>query len=63
MPAHVIEMPLIYPVLLESLANITNVRGTTLDAFFFFFDVLVPAVAGRKIWTPCEQSTRLISYF
>jgi hypothetical protein len=59
------EMCPIYPVLMESLANITNIRGTTIDgnhheAFLFFFDALIPAVAGCKIWMPWEQSARLI---
>jgi hypothetical protein len=31
------------------------------EAFFVLFDILVPAVAGRKIWMPCQKAVRLIS--
>ena len=30
------------------------------EAFFIFFDVLVSAVAGRKVWTECQKAVRLI---
>jgi hypothetical protein len=32
-----------------------------LEAFYFFFDDLVPCVAGRKVWTLREKVTTLIS--
>jgi hypothetical protein len=54
-----------HPVMLQSIDIITNVRGMAVDddkeAFFIFFDVLVPAVAGRKIWTERQKAVRLIS--
>ncbi len=48
-----------------TLASITNVRGTepsgNIEAFCFFFNELVPCVAGRKVWTLCEKASKLIS--
>jgi hypothetical protein len=32
-----------------------------LEAFYFFFDDLVPCVAGRKAWTLLEKAIELIS--
>jgi hypothetical protein len=32
-----------------------------LEAFYFFFDDLVPCVAGRKVWTLREKAMKLIS--
>ncbi len=32
-----------------------------LEAFYFFFDDLVPCVAGRKVWTLREKAIKLIS--
>ena len=47
------------------LDSITNVRDLPKDvdkyAFNFFFDELVPCVAGRKIWTLREKASKLIS--
>ena len=47
------------------LGTITNVRAMELDgdrdAFYLFFDELVPCVAGRKVWTLREKATKLIS--
>ena len=52
-------------MLCQSLDNITNVCGMALDddrePFYVFFDILVPAVAGRKIWTERQKAVRLIS--
>ncbi len=31
------------------------------EPFYVFFDILVPAVAGRKIWTERQKAVRLIS--
>ena len=31
-----------------------------LEAFYFFFDDLVPCVAGRKVWTLREKAIKLI---
>jgi hypothetical protein len=54
-----------HPGLLQLLEKLTNVCGMAMDgdreAFFVFFDILVPAVAGRKIWMPCQMAVRLIS--
>jgi hypothetical protein len=48
-----------------TLASITNVRGTepsgNIEAFCFFFNELVPCVAGRKVWTLREKASKLIS--
>jgi hypothetical protein len=30
------------------------------EAFYVFFDILVPAVTGRKIWTERQRAVRLI---
>ncbi len=54
-----------YPAQLEKLENLTNVRGMSLDgdpmAFQLFFDKLLPAVAGRKLWTARDRATKTIS--
>jgi hypothetical protein len=59
------ELRTSHPGLLQLLDKLTNVRGMVRDgdreAFFVFFDILVPAVAGRKIWTPRQKAVRLIS--
>jgi hypothetical protein len=51
--------------LLQSNEKVINVRGMAMDddreAFFVLFDILVPAVAGHKIWTPRQKAVRLIS--
>ena len=48
------------------LESITNVRDLHPDrddiyAFNFFFNELVPCVAGRKVWTLRERASKLIS--
>ena len=48
------------------LDSITNVRDLHPDrddiyAFNFFFNELVPCVAGRKVWTLRERASKLIS--
>ncbi len=57
------ETRLQYPDIL--LGNLTNVRGMDpdgdIEAFSFFFDELVPCVAGRKVWTLREKASKLIS--
>jgi hypothetical protein len=55
-----------HPVLLQSLEkNIINIDGMALDhdkeAFFVFFDILVPTVVGHKIWTSHQKAARRIS--
>lgn len=54
-----------YPGQLEALETITNVRGMSLngdmEAFYVFFDKLVPCVAGRKVWTVRERAAKKIS--
>jgi hypothetical protein len=51
--------------ILSKMANVTDVRAVGgygfQDTFNFFFDELVPCVAGRKIWTRREKGARLIS--
>jgi hypothetical protein len=32
-----------------------------IEAFCYFFDHLVPCVAGRKVWTQREKATKLMS--
>jgi hypothetical protein len=32
-----------------------------IEAFCYFFDHLVPCVAGRKVWTQREKANKLIS--
>jgi hypothetical protein len=48
-----------------TLEEITNVRGMdpdgNIEAFCFFFNDLVPCVAGRKVWTQRERANKLIS--
>jgi hypothetical protein len=45
--------------------KITDVRGMDpngdMEAFCYFFDHLVPCVAGRKVWTQREKANKLIS--
>ena len=55
------ELQTSHPDLLQSLDKLTNVRGMAIDGDKVFFDILVPAVAGRKIWTPRQKAVRLIS--
>jgi hypothetical protein len=54
-----------YPDQLARAENLTNVRGMSLDgdqlAFQLFFDKLLPAVAGRKVWTARDRATKTIS--
>jgi hypothetical protein len=59
-------MPTSHPGLLQLLEKLTNVSGMAMDgdreAFFVFFDILVPAVAGCKIWTPrISESKKVVS--
>lgn len=55
----------LYPEQLGSLESMINVRGMEedgdIEAFYLFFDELVPCVAGRKVWTVREKATKLIS--
>jgi hypothetical protein len=48
-----------------TLEIITNVRAMDpngdIEAFCYFFDHLVPCVAGRKVWTQREKANKLIS--
>jgi hypothetical protein len=54
-----------FPDQLQALDNISNVRGMSLngdmEAFYVFFDKLVPCVAGRKVWTVRERAAKTIS--
>jgi hypothetical protein len=47
-----------------TLENITNVRemdpNGDIEAFCYFFDHLVPCVAGQKVWTQREKANKLI---
>jgi hypothetical protein len=62
---------LLYPDHFLLLPGITNAQGITnahgMDrygdpkAFYFFFDDLVPCVAGHKVWTLREKAIKLIS--
>jgi hypothetical protein len=62
---HKTEQRAFFPAQLDKLENLTNVRGMTLDgdpmAFQLFFDKLLPAVAGRKLWTARDRATKTIS--
>jgi hypothetical protein len=48
-----------------TLEIITDVRqmdpNGDIEAFCYFFDHLVPCVAGRKVWTQREKANKLIS--
>jgi hypothetical protein len=48
-----------------TLEIITDVRkmdpNGDIKAFCYFFDHLVPCVAGRKVWTQREKANKLIS--
>jgi hypothetical protein len=48
-----------------TLANISGVRemdpNGDIQAFCYFFDHLVPSVAGQKVWTQREKANTLIS--
>jgi hypothetical protein len=48
-----------------TLEIITNVRemdpNGDIEAFCYFFDHLVPCVAGQKVWTQREKANKLIS--
>ena len=49
--------------MVATLTCLTDVRAIDGDweAFCFFFDELVPCVAGLKVWTAAEKSSNLIS--
>ena len=49
--------------MVATLTDLTDVRALDGDwnAFCFFFDDLVPCVAGLKVWTAAEKSSKLIS--
>jgi hypothetical protein len=48
-----------------TLEKITDVRemdpNGDMEAFYSFFDHLVPCVAGQKVWTQREKANKLIS--